>query len=106
MVCSDLSVFLTRYFYPFPMAPMLYQVELAIGGQQFHGKGRTRQAAKHDAAGKALKYLQHEPLPSKPEVRAATGCVHEGSVYACFLPRPRGRVRGPCWREPVCSIGW
>lgn len=57
-----------RYFYPFPVTPILYQVELAIGGQQFHGKGRTRQAAKHDAAAKALKSLQHEPLPSKPEI--------------------------------------
>ncbi|XP_073436618.1 double-stranded RNA-binding protein Staufen homolog 1 isoform X1 [Dendrobates tinctorius] len=57
-----------RYFYPFPVPPILYQVELSIGGQQFHGKGRTRQAAKHDAAAKALKSLQHEPLPSKPEI--------------------------------------
>ncbi|XP_066442964.1 double-stranded RNA-binding protein Staufen homolog 1 isoform X3 [Eleutherodactylus coqui] len=57
-----------RYFYPFPVTPILYQVELSIGGQQFHGKGRTRQAAKHDAAAKALKNLQHEPLPSKPQV--------------------------------------
>ncbi|XP_012827228.2 double-stranded RNA-binding protein Staufen homolog 1 isoform X3 [Xenopus tropicalis] len=57
-----------RYFYPFPVAPILYQVELSIGGQQFHGKGRTRQAAKHDAAAKALKSLQHEPLPDKPAV--------------------------------------
>lgn len=57
-----------RYFYPFPVGPWLYQVELSIGGQQFHGKGRTRQAAKHDAAAKALKILQNEPLPEKPEV--------------------------------------
>ncbi|KAM4031542.1 double-stranded RNA-binding protein Staufen homolog 1 isoform 2-T2 [Anomaloglossus baeobatrachus] len=57
-----------RYFYPFPVTPILYQVELSIGGQQYHGKGRTRQAAKHDAAAKALKSLQHEPLPSKLEV--------------------------------------
>ncbi|XP_038225420.1 double-stranded RNA-binding protein Staufen homolog 1 isoform X8 [Dermochelys coriacea] len=57
-----------RYFYPFPVGPLLYQVELSIGGQQFHGKGRTRQAAKHDAAAKALKILQNEPLPEKPEV--------------------------------------
>ncbi|XP_052539523.1 double-stranded RNA-binding protein Staufen homolog 1 isoform X8 [Tympanuchus pallidicinctus] len=56
-----------RYFYPFPVGPLLYQVELSIGGQQFHGKGRTRQAAKHDAAAKALKVLQNEPLPEKPE---------------------------------------
>ncbi|XP_068118947.1 double-stranded RNA-binding protein Staufen homolog 1 [Hyperolius riggenbachi] len=57
-----------RYYYPFPIPPMLYQVELSIGGQQFHGKGRTRQAAKHDAAAKALKFLQHEPLPGKSEM--------------------------------------
>ncbi|XP_029467101.1 double-stranded RNA-binding protein Staufen homolog 1 isoform X3 [Rhinatrema bivittatum] len=57
-----------RYFYPFPVGPVLYQVELSIGGQLFHGKGRTRQAAKHDAAAKALKILQNEPLPDKPEV--------------------------------------
>ncbi|XP_061487335.1 double-stranded RNA-binding protein Staufen homolog 1 isoform X1 [Rhineura floridana] len=57
-----------RYFYPFPVGPWLYQVELSIGGQQFHGKGRTRQAAKHDAAAKALKILQNEPLPEKPEI--------------------------------------
>ncbi|XP_044154077.1 double-stranded RNA-binding protein Staufen homolog 1 isoform X2 [Bufo gargarizans] len=61
-----------RYFYPFPVTPILYQVELSIGGQQFHGKGRTRQAAKHDAAAKALKSLQHEPLPNKPQVNGNT----------------------------------
>lgn len=63
-----LNLSLCRYFYPFPVGPLLYQVELSIGGQQFHGKGRTRQAAKHDAAAKALKVLQNEPLPEKPEV--------------------------------------
>lgn len=57
-----------RYFYPFPITPMLYQVELSIGGQLFHGKGRTRQAAKHDAAARALKSLKHEPLLKKPEI--------------------------------------
>uniref|UniRef100_W5LBU5 Double-stranded RNA-binding protein Staufen homolog 1 n=1 Tax=Astyanax mexicanus TaxID=7994 RepID=W5LBU5_ASTMX len=51
------------YYYPFPpVGPMLYHMELSIGGQQFHGKGRTRQAAKHDAAAKAIKTLQKEPL--------------------------------------------
>ncbi|XP_053492262.1 double-stranded RNA-binding protein Staufen homolog 1 isoform X7 [Ictalurus furcatus] len=52
-----------QYYYPFPpVAPVLYHMELSIGGQQFHGKGRTRQAAKHDAAAKAIKLLQKEPL--------------------------------------------
>uniref|UniRef100_A0A669DL63 Double-stranded RNA-binding protein Staufen homolog 1 n=1 Tax=Oreochromis niloticus TaxID=8128 RepID=A0A669DL63_ORENI len=51
------------YYYPFPpVGPMLYHVELSIGGQQFFGKGRTRQLAKHDAAAKALKVLQKEPI--------------------------------------------
>lgn len=60
---------LFRYFYPFPVPPLLYQVELSVGGQQFNGKGKTRQAAKHDAAAKALRTLQSEPLPERPEGR-------------------------------------
>uniref|UniRef100_A0A8C7F0R2 Staufen double-stranded RNA binding protein 1 n=2 Tax=Oncorhynchus kisutch TaxID=8019 RepID=A0A8C7F0R2_ONCKI len=52
-----------QYYYPFPpVGPVLYHMELNIGGQQFHGKGRTRQLAKHDAASKALKTLQKEPI--------------------------------------------
>jgi hypothetical protein len=65
-----------RYYYPFPpVGPVLYHMELNIGGQQFHGKGRTRQLAKHDAASKALKTLQKEPilLQQLPEVRTAWG---------------------------------
>ncbi|XP_012393264.1 double-stranded RNA-binding protein Staufen homolog 1 isoform X3 [Orcinus orca] len=57
-----------RYFYPFPVPPLLYQVELSVGGQQFNGKGKTRQAAKHDAAAKALRTLQNEPPPERLEV--------------------------------------
>uniref|UniRef100_A0A674D2U7 Double-stranded RNA-binding protein Staufen homolog 1 n=1 Tax=Salmo trutta TaxID=8032 RepID=A0A674D2U7_SALTR len=53
----------SMYYYPFPpVGPVLYHMELNIGGQQFHGKGRTRQLAKHDAASKALKTLQKEPI--------------------------------------------
>ncbi|KAF4798341.1 hypothetical protein TURU_065107 [Turdus rufiventris] len=82
-----------RYFYPFPVGPLLYQVELSIGGQQFHGKGRTRQAAKHDAAAKALKVLQNEPLPEKPEAEGVTlgtgvaglaGSLHPLVCVGCF----------------------
>lgn len=49
---------------------MIYHMELSIGGQQFIGKGRTRQLAKHDAAAKAMKVLQKEPiLQQLPVVR-------------------------------------
>ncbi|XP_061731195.1 double-stranded RNA-binding protein Staufen homolog 1 isoform X2 [Nerophis ophidion] len=52
-----------QYYYPFaPMGPMMYHTELCIGGQQFLGKGRTRQLAKQDAAVRALKVLQKEPI--------------------------------------------
>ncbi|KAK0142636.1 Double-stranded RNA-binding protein Staufen 1 [Merluccius polli] len=52
-----------QYYYPFPpVGPVLYHMELSIGGQQFQGKGRTRQLAKHDAAARALKVLQKEPM--------------------------------------------
>lgn len=63
--------FVSRYYYPFPpMGPMLYHMELSVGGQQFIGKGRTRQLAKHDAAAKALKVLHKEPiLQQLPVVR-------------------------------------
>ncbi|KAM6981363.1 double-stranded RNA-binding protein Staufen homolog 1 [Aplochiton taeniatus] len=59
-----------QYYYPFPpVGPVVYHMELCVGGQQFHGKGRTRQLAKHDAAAKALKVLQKEPiLQQMPEI--------------------------------------
>lgn len=62
---------MSRYYYPFPpVGPVIYHMELSIGGQQFIGKGRTRQLAKHDAAAKALKVLQKEPiLQQLPVVR-------------------------------------
>ncbi|XP_014831636.1 PREDICTED: double-stranded RNA-binding protein Staufen homolog 1 isoform X2 [Poecilia mexicana] len=52
-----------KYYYPFPpVGPIIYHMELSVGSQQFTGKGRTRQQAKHDAAAKALKVLQKEPM--------------------------------------------
>ncbi|XP_030104902.1 double-stranded RNA-binding protein Staufen homolog 1 isoform X4 [Mus musculus] len=57
-----------RYFYPFPVPPLLYQVELSVGGQQFNGKGKMRPPVKHDAPARALRTLQSEPLPERLEV--------------------------------------
>lgn len=70
---------MSRYYYPFPpMGPMIYQMELSIGGQQFIGRGRTRQMAKHEAAAKALKVLQKEPMLQQcPVVRQTAHTLHE-----------------------------
>lgn len=67
-----------RFYYPFPpMGPMLYHMELSVGGQQFIGRGRTRQLAKHDAAAKALKVLHKEPiLQQLPVVREEVHTYH------------------------------
>lgn len=52
-------------------------MELSIGGQQFFGKGRTRQLAKHEAAAKALKELHKEPiLQQLPAVRKEVHSQH------------------------------
>lgn len=69
------TVFVLRYYYPFsPVGPVFYHMELSVGCQQFVGKGRTRQLAKHDAAAKALKVLQKEPLLQQmPVVRRSPG---------------------------------
>lgn len=72
---------------------MIYHMELSIGGQQFIGKGRTRQLAKLEAAAKALKVLHKEPiLQQMPEVREEAHihsqnwkpCCHHTQIY-CFL---------------------
>lgn len=67
-----------RFYYPFPpVGPMLYHMELSVGGQQFIGRGRTRQLAKHDAAAKALKVLHKEPiLLQLPVVREEVHTYH------------------------------
>uniref|UniRef100_A0A2K5JQP7 Double-stranded RNA-binding protein Staufen homolog 1 n=1 Tax=Colobus angolensis palliatus TaxID=336983 RepID=A0A2K5JQP7_COLAP len=76
-----------RYFYPFPVPPLLYQVELSVGGQQFNGKGKTRQAAKHDAAAKALRILQNEPPLERLEVRIGL-VLDSPSLCLCEVCQP------------------
>ncbi|XP_078396449.1 double-stranded RNA-binding protein Staufen homolog 2 isoform X3 [Cetorhinus maximus] len=51
-----------RYHYP---TPKLFYVQLLVGNTEFIGEGRTRQAARHNAAMKALLTLRDEPIPEK-----------------------------------------
>ncbi|XP_060678764.1 double-stranded RNA-binding protein Staufen homolog 2 isoform X1 [Hemiscyllium ocellatum] len=51
-----------RYHYP---TPKLFYVQLLVGNAEFIGEGRTRQAARHNAAMKALLTLRDEPIPEK-----------------------------------------
>ncbi|XP_055490461.1 double-stranded RNA-binding protein Staufen homolog 2 isoform X4 [Leucoraja erinacea] len=51
-----------RYHYP---TPKLFYVQLLVGNTEFIGEGRTRQAARHNAAMKALQTLRDEPIPER-----------------------------------------
>ena len=51
-----------------PPAP-IFHVRLTVGSREFSGEGTTAQAAKHNAASKALKVLKENP---PPPVAAAT----------------------------------
>merc|ERR1719412_3356644 len=46
-----------------PGSPPVFHVQLRVGNREFTGEGATAQAAKHGAAGKALKMLKELPMP-------------------------------------------
>jgi len=46
-----------------PGYPPMFCVQLRVGNRDFYGEGATAQAAKHGAAGKALKVLRDMPVP-------------------------------------------
>uniref|UniRef100_A0A7N6BLV0 Double-stranded RNA-binding protein Staufen homolog 2 n=1 Tax=Anabas testudineus TaxID=64144 RepID=A0A7N6BLV0_ANATE len=57
------GMFNQRYHYP---VPKIFFVQLSVGSHEFIGEGRTRQAARHNAAMKALQALRNEPIPNRP----------------------------------------
>ncbi|KAI7792844.1 double-stranded RNA-binding protein Staufen-like protein 2 [Triplophysa rosa] len=57
------GMFNQRYHYP---VPKVFYVQLTVGNKEFIGEGRTRQAARHNAAMKALQALKNEPIPERP----------------------------------------
>ncbi|XP_069813565.1 double-stranded RNA-binding protein Staufen homolog 2 isoform X2 [Dendropsophus ebraccatus] len=52
------------------LCPMLktFYVQLTVGNSEFFGEGKTRQAARHNAALKALHALKNEPIPERSSV--------------------------------------
>ena len=53
------------YRYPGPFRTAY--VKVAIGNREFIGEGRTRKDARQDAAAKALKSFEEDPLPAREE---------------------------------------
>ncbi|XP_029447346.1 double-stranded RNA-binding protein Staufen homolog 2 isoform X5 [Rhinatrema bivittatum] len=59
-----------RYHCP---VPKIFYVQLTVGNSEFFGEGKTRQAARHNAAMKALQALQNEPIPEKSPMNGEVG---------------------------------
>ncbi|XP_057590212.1 double-stranded RNA-binding protein Staufen homolog 2 isoform X4 [Hippopotamus amphibius kiboko] len=59
-----------RYHCPMPK---IFYVQLTVGNNEFFGEGKTRQAARHNAAMKALQALQNEPIPEKSAQNGESG---------------------------------
>ncbi|XP_075069755.1 double-stranded RNA-binding protein Staufen homolog 2 isoform X5 [Mixophyes fleayi] len=62
------------------LCPMLktFYVQLTVGNSEFYGEGKTRQAARHNAALKALHALKNEPIPERSSVNGETSrCPEE-----------------------------
>ncbi|XP_013373613.1 PREDICTED: double-stranded RNA-binding protein Staufen homolog 2 isoform X3 [Chinchilla lanigera] len=59
-----------RYHCP---VPKIFYVQLTVGNNEFFGEGKTRQAARHNAAMKALQALQNEPIPEKSAQNGESG---------------------------------
>ncbi|XP_009270922.1 PREDICTED: double-stranded RNA-binding protein Staufen homolog 2 isoform X1 [Aptenodytes forsteri] len=59
-----------RYHCP---VPKIFYVQLTVGNSEFFGEGKTRQAARHNAAMKALQALQNEPIPENLPQNGETG---------------------------------
>ncbi|XP_069321624.1 double-stranded RNA-binding protein Staufen homolog 2 isoform X7 [Eulemur rufifrons] len=53
--------------------PKIFYVQLTVGNNEFFGEGKTRQAARHNAAMKALQALQNEPIPEKSHQNGESG---------------------------------
>ncbi|KAM3927863.1 double-stranded RNA-binding protein Staufen homolog 2 isoform 3-T3 [Leptodactylus fuscus] len=61
------------------LCPMLktFYVQLTVGNSEFYGEGKTRQAARHNAALKALHALKNEPIPERSSVNGETRGAEE-----------------------------
>lgn len=67
--------------------PKIFYVQLTVGNSEFFGEGKTRQAARHNAAMKALQALQNEPIPEKlPQVCASGNFFFKNNLLSrCYV---------------------
>lgn len=59
--------------------PRVFYVSLKVGQREFIGMGNSRQAARHDAAAKALGVLQSLPMPTEEDKQQIADAVAEAA---------------------------
>lgn len=60
--------------------PLLYRVRVSVGGRAWLGEGATPQAARHDAAARALHDLRPAPNAAGNAATPATGAATNSST--------------------------
>ncbi|KAL7299733.1 hypothetical protein TKK_0007483 [Trichogramma kaykai] len=83
-----------RGFHPEPQG--IYLVTLKVGEREFIGRGMTGQAARHDAASRALEQLRTLPLPE--ESTTSTVTVNEstnGTASSPGIEDPNAELKSP-----------
>lgn len=74
--------------------PPTFMVSLRVGARDFLGEGRTAQAARHDAASKALHQLKSLPLPEDSLQHCDAGIQENGTT--CGLENdPNADLKSP-----------
>ncbi|XP_012226621.1 double-stranded RNA-binding protein Staufen homolog 2 isoform X2 [Linepithema humile] len=69
----------------------LYLVTLRVGEREFTGRGLTGQAARHDAASRALEQLRQLPLPE--EVTSVNNATENGALSG--IDDPNAELKSP-----------
>ncbi|XP_067010625.2 double-stranded RNA-binding protein Staufen homolog 2 isoform X2 [Anabrus simplex] len=74
--------------------PQMFSVSLRVGAREFLGEGMTAQAARHDAASRALAQLRSLPLPEDNMQHCAAGLQENGTT--CGLESdPNADLKSP-----------
>ncbi|XP_051157811.1 double-stranded RNA-binding protein Staufen homolog 2 isoform X2 [Leptopilina boulardi] len=78
-----------RGYHPEPQG--FYLVTLKVGEREFIGRGMTGQAARHDAAGRALEQLRQLPLPEE----IANTCATNENGTISSIDDPNAELKSP-----------
>ncbi|XP_049776933.1 double-stranded RNA-binding protein Staufen homolog 2-like isoform X1 [Schistocerca cancellata] len=76
---------------PAAFHPPMFYVSLRVGSREFIGEGMSGQAAKHDAASKALSQLRNLPLPEET-IQQRDGAQENGN---CLDSDPNADLKSP-----------